>query len=515
MLALCYAPWNKSGLIWFALTPIIAAVWFGKSRRPFALGYVAGTVYFAMTFHWLSSLGELFETPFLLGLPVLLALYLALYPAAWCWFLARILVPKDGDRLFPNSWRNLAFGALAACAWTALEWTRGWMLSGFGWNGLGVALHRDLPMIQIAEFTGVFGLTWLVTFTNVMAVIIVRRILGELGPLFLKRIRWEFSLTISLIVVIFGYGTRGLMSKPPKPDAEINVAVVQPNIPQEQKFDPASEDASLEVLERLTGAAAVTKPDLIVWPESAVPRGMYADQRTFSFIEKLAADLPCPLLAGTLIDAPTDDPPKTYNGVVLVPPGLLEHRPPEYHKVHLVPFGEYLPLRPLLGWMLGGLIPGDIDSGSELKLMNHPKIGDFGVLICFEDTLGNLTRQYNHQPNGRSARLLVNITNDGWFLKTAGLEQHLANSVFRAIENRLPLLRCSNTGVTGLVETNGRVNRWIEPHTQGVALRPVPLRNRPMTFYARWGDWIAWLSLVATIAVGATRFAKRTTPKIR
>jgi apolipoprotein N-acyltransferase len=500
LLAMSYAPWDNGGVIWFALMPLVAAVWFGKSERPFTLGYVAGVVFFALTFQWLHALGELFKTPALRGLPILLALYLALYPATWCWFLARVLAPDRSLRTFPNSWRNLGLGALAACAWTALEWVRGWMLSGFGWNGLGVALHRDLPMIQIAEFTGVLGLTWLVAFTNVMGVIIVRRILGELGPLFLKRIRWEFSLSISLIVIVFGYGIRVLWSSPPGNARSVRVAVIQPNIPQEDKFDPAAEDAVLVLLERLTGIAAATKPEFIIWPEAAVPRGVYADEHNFEFIQKIVTDLPCPLLVGTLIDTPGDPEPKMYNGAVLFSPGPINEQPPEYRKLHLVPFGEYLPLRPLLGWLLEDLIVGDIDAGTDLSLMSHPAIGNFTTLICFEDTLGNLTRRFGDLPDKRPPGLLINLTNDGWFLKTCAVEQHLANAVFRAVENRRPLLRCGNTGITGLVEPTGKVHRWIAPHQQGFATQAISIHDRPTTFYMRWGDWIAWVSLIPTLA---------------
>jgi apolipoprotein N-acyltransferase len=500
VLAMSYAPWDNGGLIWCALTPLVVAVWFGKSERPFTLGYVAGVVFFAITFHWLSALGTLFHTPALHGLPILLALYLALYPATWCWFLARILAPERSLRTFPNSWRNLGLGALAACAWTALEWIRGWMLSGFGWNGLGVALYRDLPTIQVAEFAGVLGLTWLIAFINVMGVIIVRRILGELGPTFLKRIRWEFSLSVSLIVVVVSYGVRVLWSKPPGNPKSVQVAVIQPNIPQEEKFDPASEDEVLELLERLTGIAAATKPELIIWPEAAVPRGVYADDLNFQFIQKTVADLPCPLLVGTLIDTPDTSESKTYNGAVLFSPGPIDQQPPDYRKIHLVPFGEYLPLRPILGWLLGNLVPGDLDAGTEYSLLTHPAIGDFATLICFEDTLGDLTRRFGNRPDDRSPRLLINVTNDGWFLKTCAVEQHLANATFRAIENRRPLLRCGNTGITGLIDPDGKVHRWIAPHQQGFASHPIQIFDRPTTFYARWGDWIAWGSLIATLA---------------
>jgi apolipoprotein N-acyltransferase len=116
-------------------------------------------------------------------------------------------------------------------------------------------------------------------------------------------------------------------------------------------------------------------------------------------------------------------------------------------------------------------------------------VGKVGTLICFEDTNGNLTRRFVKG----GARLLVNLTNDGWFLRTAGPETHLANAVFRAVENRTPLLRCTNTGVSCLVDPHGRVDRRIEAHRQGFAVHPVPVRNAPATFYARHGDWIVWL----------------------
>ena len=115
-MAVAYAPWNRGGLIWFALIPLICAVWFGGGKRSLSLGYLAGVVFFTTTFHWLSALGTLFQAPVLKGLPLLLGLYLALYPALWAWFLARIAAPTAAERTFPNSWRNLATGALAACA---------------------------------------------------------------------------------------------------------------------------------------------------------------------------------------------------------------------------------------------------------------------------------------------------------------------------------------------------------------------------------------------------------------
>jgi apolipoprotein N-acyltransferase len=491
LLALAYPPVDRGGLIWFALTPLVAAVWVGRSRWPFLLGYVAALVFFTVTFWWIGVLGKLFGAVALRGIPLLLAAYLALYPAAWTWLLARVLVREDGERLFPNSWRNLATGIFAASAWTALEWVRGWLFSGFGWNGLGVALHRDLPMIQVAEFTGVLGLTWLVAYVNVMAVIIVRRIIGELGPRFLARIRWEFSITMALILGVFAYGTRTLFSWKQPLMRTANIGVIQPNIPQEQKFDPAAEDAIYDQLEKYSILAAALKPDLIVWPESVAPRGIFADEEIWNRVQAIQQEVGITILTGTVMDEGRGDGTfDSFNSAFVLGP----HRGGPYHKMHLVPFGEYLPMRAVLGWMLSGLVPGDFDSGSEHVVFDLPTVGKLSAVICFEDTLGDQTRRFVQ--NG--AQVLVNITNDGWFMDTCGMDVHLANAIFRAVENRRPLVRCANTGITCLVQPTGHIDPWLAPHTEGFATKPVPVPSSLPTFYTRHGDWFAWLSTAVT-----------------
>jgi apolipoprotein N-acyltransferase len=509
LLALCYAPWDCGGLVWAALIPLVCAAWFApRTTRPFLLGYVAGLVFFTTTFHWLGALGKLYETPLLYGLPLLLAAYLALYPAAWAWFLARVLAPTAEARRFPNSWWNLGAGALAASAWTTLEWARGWMLSGFGWNGLGVALHRDLPMIQIAEFTGTLGLSWLVAFANVMGVIVVRRIIGDFGPGFLSRVRWEFSLTVALVMLVFGYGVRKLMTWKPVVRSTVSIAAIQPNVPQVQKFDPVFEDHVFDTLERLTLMAAATRPGIILWPESATPRGIYADQGTYDRVLGIVQEADAVFLIGSIDDEVQEDATlKAYNiAALLAPPTLPSGSGGPYRKIHLVPFGEYLPLRLLLDPIAGGLVPGDFSSGGEFTVFKTPP-GSMAALICFEDTLGNLTRKFFSETQS-PPNLLVNLTNDGWFLRTCGAEQHLANAVLRAVENRRPLLRCGNTGVTGLVHPTGRIDRWMEPHREGFSVKPVAFIDGGLTLYSQHGDWLAWPVGALTLGALVWRFRK-------
>ena len=498
LLALCFAPWHITPLAWVGLAPLICAVWFSRAsaRRPglraALLGYVAGLVFFTMVFYWLGALAPLFAEPWLYALPLLLALIFGFYFAFWAWFIARVLAVTSEQRLFQNSGRNLATGALAAAAWITHEWVRGWLFSGFGWNNLGVTLHAELPMIQIADITGAAGLSWLVVFGNVMAVIVVRRIVGELGPQFLKRIRWEFSLSVALVVCVFTYGVRALLEKAPE-SIPLRVTAVQPNVPQTLKFSADGEDEIFRQLGDLTRlAVAGNRPELLLWPESATPRGMYADDLNYRFVMEHAARAGGGFLLGTV----EDDPARgvAYNAAKFFTERGQKQQ--TYRKMHLVPFGEYLPLRPILGPIAGGLVPGDFAHGDEPLVFDLPEPAlKFAALICFEDTLGDLTRQFVKG----GAQLLVNITNDGWFLRTAGAEQHLANAVFRAVENRRPLVRCANTGVTCSIDRHGHVDQWLRPFQQGFAARHVNVPAHPaLTFYTRHGEWFAHLAAILT-----------------
>lgn len=501
LLTLCYAPWNQGWLCWTALTPLIAAAFSsGGAWKKAALGYVAGVIFFASTFWWLNTLAPLYRNPLLLAIPVLLALFLALYFAFWSWFIGAVLTRLPGARSFSSSLTNLGLGVAGASAWLLHEWVRERLFGGFGWNALGVALHRDVPMIQIAELTGAPGLSWLVAFTNLMAVIIVRRIIGELGPVFLKRVRWEFSATMAVIALVFAFGLRSIFSGQAGGEAvALRVAAVQSNIPQTEKFDHASEEKVLAQIERLTSLATSgpQPPHLVLWPESAQPRGMFADERNYRFVLDQVERADFALLLGT-----TDFDPQTdedFNTALLLTDRGRGRQ--SYRKIHLVPFGEYLPGRPVFGHFLGELVPGDFATGREHTLLTlpEPKL-QLAALICFEDTLGDLTRHFVKS----GAQVLVNITNDGWFAQSPAAEQHLANAALRAVENRRPLIRCGNTGVTCLVQPSGYIERWLPPFQQGFAAREVRVATHArMTFYTRYGDWITKVAVLIVLSTGA------------
>ena len=511
--AACFPPFNQGWLCWIALTPLIAAIWFSpqNSKRPWLrnllFGYVAGLVFFTATFSWLGSLGILYENFWLRGLSLLLSLYLALHFAFWS-YVVGLARPAN----FVTSWRNLLAAFLGASAWVAHEWTRGWLFGGFGWNGLGVALHGQWPLIQVAEFTGVTGLSFVIAFANVIAITTPIRLFLE-ARTHQMRPHWDVNLTMLAIIglLVFGWHVAGL----PKSMVfaqPLRVAAVQAAIPQREKFDPQFTPKIFDQFTRLSAIALQTNPppDLLIWPESAMP-GSWQDQQISRFVMEFSSSTKTDLLLG--IDQQEDG---VYNGALLVS-GSDQHVQ-IYRKIHLVPFGEYIPLRksfPLFAAIAGRWVPGDFDAGNDYTVfrLTDGKV-QVAPLICFEDTVGDLVRHFVLQ----GANLLVNVTNDGWFLRSAGSKQHLANSVFRCVETRRPMVRAANTGVTCFVNEFGRVTQVLHDDTgstfaQGVLTGEVSVpQDRQLTFYTRHGELFAKLcacvTLIAIITVIVLRHFK-------
>jgi apolipoprotein N-acyltransferase len=505
---LCFAPFEQTWLCWFALTPLLAAVWFsgeGTKRRwlrEMLLGYLAGVVFFWSVLSWL-------HTVTVSGL-ILVGLYMGLYFAIWSW-IAGFFRPRRSGILrdlqaapqahspWLSSLHNLWLALVLASAWAALEWIRGWLFSGWGWNGLGVALHSLLPVIQIAEYTGVPGVSFIVAFANLIAISTVWRFLLE-TRVRIRRPHFDFTLTMAGIVGIAAFGIRQLQLRPPS--ESLRVALVQANVPREEKFTREFQDKTFQLFTRLTNVALATRPppQLIVWPESATPMPVLLDRDNYRFVMDLSASIKTDLLLGT-IDA---DEKGDYNAAILVPKGGEAVQ--LYRKLHLVPFGEYVPGRnsvPFVARIVGDQVPADFTPGKE-PVIFHLTTDEVKVapLICFEDTLGELTRQFVL----RGANLLANVTNDGWFLRSAGSQQHLENAIFRCIENRRPLVRAANTGVTCFVNRYGRVTQILQDakqstFTEGVLSGTVEVpQSGALTFYSKHGELFAQICAALTIA---------------
>jgi len=502
LLALSFPPADFDGLAWVALAPVLWAIWFSEpwtKREPlriFLLGYIAGLGYFVGSLQWLTTVT--------VAGWLALAAYLAVYPALWALFvglMARVQAENFGPEgsAWRKSLRNFGTAALAAAAWAALEWLRGIIFTGFGWNSLGVTLHNNLAIIQVSDLTGMAGLSFLLVLVNAMLAITAKRLQVEIAR---KKVRphYDLTLAIALVALAFGYGARQLFA--PAPESEtVTVAAVQANVPILEKRDPAHEDRILKLHLDMSEKALALKPDLLVWPEAATPRPLFQDQATWDAVRKLAEGTTADFLTGTVYFGPEGD----FNSAVM----LTEHakKAQLYHKIHLVPFGEYVPMRhsfPLFAMIVGNLVPDDFDFGRDYTVMKlSSKPVRVGPLICFEDTLGDLARHFVL----RGAQMFVTVTNDGWFLDSVGSLQHLRQALFRCAENKIPMVRAANTGVTCSIDRFGRVEQMLatdkgKTNFEGFFSVPVQAPKNPKpTFYARYGDVFAMLCLMATVAV--------------
>ena len=519
----CFAPFNLTWFCWIALTPLIAAILFSgkESRHPWlrnlALGYVMGLTFFWTALSWLTTVT-------ILGWFVL-QFYMAIYFALWAWFCG-LLRPREARRqLSAGKWdqmlaearstaalprspwtksaNNLLLAFLLAAAWATQEWLRGWVFSGWGWNGLGVALHDTWPLIQIAEFTGVAGLSFMVAFANVILVTTAYRLVLE-ARTHTTRPHFDLTLTMAAIVGVLTFGLRASQVSPPtKP---LRVAAVQSNVPQNQKFDPQFTTKIFDKFRRLSEIALRSNPppDLLIWPESSLPGPVLIEPESNKFVMDLTASAESDLLLGTIDEENRD----LYNAALLISDG--GERVQLYRKVHLVPFGEYVPGRhrvPLLARIVGDQVPGDFSAGREYTVFSLTN-SDVQVapLICFEDTIGELVRQFVlPTETNPGANLLVDITNDGWFLHSAGSHQHLANAIFRCVETRRPMVRAANTGVTCFVNQSGRITQVLRDEsgstfTEGVLTGEIKVpTEHDLTFYTRHGELFAKACAVITV----------------
>jgi apolipoprotein N-acyltransferase len=332
------------------------------------------------------------------------------------------------------------------------------------------------------------------------------------------RPHFDFTVTMAAIVGVLIFGIRAAQVS--STTKSLRVAAVQSNVPQNQKFDPEFTKRIFDQFRRLSEIALRSSPppDLLVWPESSMPGPVLADRQSRKFVMDLAASSETDLLLGT-IDV---DEQNVYNAALLISDG--GERVQIYRKIHLVPFGEYVPGRhtvPLLAQIVGDQVPDDFKGGSEYKVFTLTN-GAIHVapLICFEDTIGELTRQFVlPSETSPGANLLVDITNDGWFQRSAGSHQHLANSLFRCVETRRPMIRAANTGVTCFINQFGRITQILRDDTgstftEGVLAGEIKVpTEHELTFYVRHGEVFAKactaITLISILVLFALRRWKR------
>ncbi len=455
-------------LAWIGFIPLFLACRHKRAGLAFRLGFLAGLANFGGILYWINIVVTRYgHLPWWLSLWVFLLLvaYLALYPATALWF---------------TRWAELR-GVTPLLsfplAWCSLEYLRSFALSGFPWGTLGYSQYRLLPLIQIADITGVYGLSFLLAFANAVIFLLLRRMVRGAPYPWPKK---SCLLLVFMVAATLGYGALRLHQPPD--GATLKVALIQGNIPQDVKWDPSFQEATVQIYERLTRQAmASARLDLIVWPESAAPFFVQDEPRLSARLGALSRAAGAGLIVGSPAVEREGERMRYLNSAFLFTPnGAIG---PRSDKLHLVPFGEYVPLAKLLPFVnkmvarIGDFVPGT-------KFVTFPTgKGDAGVLVCFEGIFPELARGYIRQ----GSRFLVNITNDAWFGTSSAPWQHLSMYAFRAVENRAPVVRAANTGISSLIDSTGRITDTTALFQEAVLVGEIRLTNR-VTFYTRHGE---------------------------
>jgi len=372
--------------------------------------------------------------------------------------------------------------------WVALEVVRDRLLTGFGWMTLGYSQHRFLTVIQIADVTGVFGVSFLIVAVNVFLSEVCR--IPRLAPVVRRRLMAAGGVVAVVMASVLGYGMIRMKQFAGPPGPGINVALIQPNVSQQRKWMASQRPLIVAEMLELTRQAARHNPDMIIWPETSYPAQIGRDPGEEERITDAVRQAGIPLLFGAI----THHEGRYHNSAILL--GADGREQQRYDKIHLVPFGEFLPLRRALPW-LAMLVPiADFSPGKEATVFPVPDDGarKFGVVICFEDTVSRVVRRFVRAGAG----LLVNMTNDAWFLDSAEPWMHLQAAVLRAVENRRTLIRAANTGVSCVIAPDGRVTAMLEnaagkkTFVAGWTTARAAWQDTT-TFYTRRGDLFGFL----------------------
>jgi apolipoprotein N-acyltransferase len=489
LIALSFPNSGLSFLAWIALIPLLTALEGTDLRTAFRIGFTCGMVAYAGILYWVNVVITYYgHLPWAASIP----LYLALVAWLALFYGLATLVARAGEQVGIKSAFSLPV------AWVAGDLLRSFLMTGSPWAMLGHTQYRTLPLIQIADICGVFGITLLIILANVVLYRALRAVSGAGVPYPVKS---SLVLLVLLIATLI-YGFNSLNSIESTSTMPLRVALIQGNIPQDVKWSPAFQGKTIAVYERLTREAAKGGVDLVVWPESAVPFFFQDETLQADRIKNLARELSTSLIIGSPAHELRNGNRVFLNSAFMISAtGEVTGRS---DKIHLVPFGEYVPLGrffPFISKMVVGI--GDFSPG-ERAIPLHAGNIQIGTLICAEAVFPELGRAYVN--NG--ARILANITNDAWFGRTSAPYQHLSITSFRAVETRTPLIRAANTGITAIVDQNGHINTMTGLFVEGFRIAEV-MPGSGSSIYLKIGDSAAWLCVLLTLGIVGLTWLKR------
>ncbi len=499
------AAFPRTGLFFLAgvaYIPLLLALRDVGAWAGFRLGMVTGLTHALSLLYWIAhTITTYGQVPMAVAVSILalLAAYIALYTAAWATLAVHA---RQSPILMP---------VLLPTFLVALEFMRGHLLTGFPWGFLGHSQYAFRPLIQMADMTGVYGISFVLMMINVVLFLIVLWRSGKRwqeSPVSRKIALTWGGVAMGVVVTVLVYGQMRMVQieKRVATAPSVNVAVVQGNIPQAVKWDPAFQISTTKKYIQLSLQAAKGQPDLVVWPETATPFHMHHNKVLTGMVSRGVQKAGTPFVIGSPYFTRQDNQVNYYNSAFLVgPDGSIGQR---YDKAHLVPFGEYVPLRrwlPFVGKLVAQV--GDFVAGTPGQVLTWQD-RRLAPLICYEAIFPALTRAA--ALNG--ADLLVNLTNDAWYGRSSAPYQHLSLCVFRAVESRRSFIRAANTGISGFIDPAGRIENPTGLFVEAVASQQVPALTH-QSLYTRIGDVFAWLCLAAAAITTGARIIRSRRPR--
>ena len=433
LLVLAFSNINLEFLVWIGLAPLFISLEKTAFHQKFLLFFLFCFFFFLGTVYWLVHVSLLG----LLALCVYLSLEFSLF-----------------GLLFTPCRKVFSLISIPLI-WIGCERLRGELFTGFGWAWLGYTQYKNLLLIQISDKISVLGISFIIVMVNVA---ITQIFFCKLKP---REKLLSLALPSLLISACLGYGLAVKNTNYPGPD--ISLSLIQGNIPQEEKWSPSHIDKIMQKYNTLTLAAAKESPDLIIWPETSVPGYLMDEPALYREIVLLAQKADTNFLVGS----PREDykQRKYYNSAFLFSgKGFLQL----FHdKIHLVPFGEYVPYQEIFRFLDNPRI-GDFSGGDKFTVFHvetkSKEVVSFAVLICFEDVFADIVKKYRAQ----GADLMILMSNEAWFKNSTEPAQHLGISVFRAIENRCWFARCANTGISCFISPRGEILGKIQEDTRDI-----------------------------------------------
>jgi apolipoprotein N-acyltransferase len=517
LLAAAFPKVNLGFLAWAALAPLLVIVRGRSLPRAAGLGWVAGFTFFSAILYWIPDTVSNFTR-----IPPLVADGLWLLMAAACAYTFAVFAVG----VEWMSRRGVARVLAAPALWAVLEWARTFVIAGFPWASLGYSQMRTPVLVQAADVGGVYLISAVLVAANAaMAEMVVDREarsgggvdrslrVGHAAPL--ARPRAMACLFVALPALLLAYGSWRLAVVEAAPvTGAVRVGVVQGNISQDRKWDPELQDGIYDRYLELSGEAADMGAKLVAWPEASVPFYLGLDARAQK-LARLAVQREIWILVGAPGIRRENGQTRPYNQAWMVGPDGRWSEP--YDKIQLVPFGEYIPLAGLFGKVeIAVEAVGEFGRGDHYSVFEGPPleavaggVTDVGrplrlaPLVCYEGIFPTLTRQFAVA----GADLLVNISNDAWYGDTSAPYQHIAMAALRSVENRVPLVRATNTGVSGFVTVDGRIGATTPLFEEDIAIETVLLRDVD-SFYRRFGDVFVGasaLSLLGLLVVARRR----------